>query len=329
MESLPILRRNMFRRRLQEVGSQPLVRGPVRTLQVNLGKLCNQSCAHCHLDAGPMRTEHMAPETAAGVVSILRNSPDLEMVDLTGGAPELNENFLDLIVEARAAGKRVMSRCNLTVLLLPKHEDLPQFLALNQVEISASLPCYTEQNVNTQRGQGVFEKSIRALRLLNSLGYGMPGSDLLLNLVYNPLGAFLPGPQDSLEEDYRNHLRADFDIEFNRLLTFANMPIGRFAESLHRQGEYERYMSLLIEGFNDKTVGGLMCRSLISVGWDGYFYDCDFNQVLDMGVGRNGVRYDVNSLKSLSELEGLPISTDDHCFGCTAGAGSSCGGALA
>ena len=324
-----IFRRNLFERTLLETDSKPLVRGPVRTLQVNLGRLCNQCCAHCHVDAGPDRTEQMAPETAAGVISIIRNSPDLETVDLTGGAPELNQNFLDLILEARAAGKRVLNRCNLTVLLLPKHEHLPEFLALNQVEIAASLPCYSAQNVDTQRGHGVHEKSIRALRLLNALGYGMPGSGLVLNLVYNPLGAFLPGPQERLEEDYRKELRAEFGIQFNRLLTVTNMPIGRFAESLHRRGEYEQYMNLLIEGFNDKTIDGLMCRTQISVGWDGHFYDCDFNQVLDMRVGQNGVRFDVNSLKSLSELEGLPILTDDHCFGCTAGSGSSCGGALA
>jgi radical SAM/Cys-rich protein len=276
-----------------------------------------------------MRSERMAPETAAAVVSIIRNSPDLETVDLTGGAPELNENFLDLIIEGRAAGKRLINRCNLTVLLLPNHEDLPEFLALNQVEIAASLPCYTEENVDNQRGRGVFEKSVRVLQLLNSLGYGMPDSDLILNLVYNPLGASLPGPQDKLEEDYRRRLGREFGIQFNRLLTVTNMPIGRFAESLHRQGEYERYMNLLVEGFNGRTVAGLMCRSLISVGWDGYFYDCDFNQVLDMRLGQDGARFDVNSVKSLSELEGLPILTDDHCFGCTAGSGSSCRGALA
>ncbi len=329
MENLSILRRNMFERRLHEVDLQPLVRGPIRTLQVNVGKICNQSCAHCHVDAGPKRNERMAPETAAAVVSIAKNSPDLEAVDITGGAPELNESFLDLIVETRAAGKRVISRCNLTVLLLPNHEELPGFLARNQVEIAASLPCYTEENVDKQRGPGAFEKSVRALRLLNALGYGMSGSGLILNLVYNPLGAFLPGPQGALEEDYRKQLRDELGIEFNRLLTVTNMPIGRFAESLHRQGEYERYMSLLVDGFNEKTVDGLMCRSLISVGWNGRFYDCDFNQMLDMPVHQNGTRFDVNSVKSLCELQGLPILTDDHCFGCTAGAGSSCGGALA
>jgi len=319
----------MFENKLHECALPPLVRGPVRTLQVNVGRVCNQACGHCHVDAGPMRTEHMAPETAAAVVSIAKNSPDLETVDITGGAPELNENFLDLIVEIRAAGKGVITRCNLTVLLLPKHEDLPEFLAMNQVEIAASLPCYTEENVDKQRGQGVFEKSIRALRLLNSLGYGMPGSGLILTLTYNPLGAFLPGRQDELEEDYRKQLRAEFGVEFNRLLTVTNMPIGRFAETLHRHGEYEQYMSVLIEGFNHETVDGVMCRSLISVGWNGSFYDCDFNQMLDMPLHQNGTHFDVNLVRSLSELQGLPILTDDHCFGCTAGAGSSCHGALA
>ncbi|MFB3906521.1 MAG: arsenosugar biosynthesis radical SAM (seleno)protein ArsS [Acidobacteriota bacterium] len=329
MDSLPILRTNTFARRLQDAGLPPPVRGPVRTLQVNLGRLCNQSCSHCHLEAGPTRTERMAPETVAAVVSLARNSPDLQTVDITGGAPELNENFLNLIVEIGAAGKHVISRCNLTALLLPKNEHVPALLALNQVEICASLPCYTEENVDKQRGPGVFEGSIRALRLLNDLGYGMPGSDLVLNLVYNPLGAFLPAPQEALEEDYRTRLRAELGIEFNRLLTVVNMPIGRFAESLQRQGEYERYMNLLVEEFNEETVEALMCRSLISVAWDGGLYDCDFNQVLEMQIEQKGVPCDVNSVKSLSELEGLPILTDDHCFGCTAGAGSSCGGALA
>lgn len=329
MDNLPMLRRNRFEGRLREAASEPLVRGPVRTLQVNLGRFCNQSCTHCHVDAGPTRTERMAPETAAAVVSIVKSSPELETVDFTGGAPELNENYLDLLVEIRAAGKHIISRSNLTVLLLPKHEDLPSFMALNEVEITASLPCYTEQNVNKQRGHGVFEMSVRALRLLNSLGYGMPGSGLVLNLVYNPVGAFLPGAQQSLEDDYRRRLREDFGIEFNRLLTIANMPIGRFAESLHRQGEYEQYVNLLAETFNETTVDGLMCRTLISVGWNGHFYDCDFNQMLDMAISRDGVRLDVNSVKSLFEFEGLPILTDDHCFGCTAGSGSSCRGALA
>lgn len=326
--NLPILRRNMFERRLQEADPQALVRGPVRTLQVNVGRVCNQSCTHCHVDAGPTRTERMAPETAAAIVSIANYSPELETVDITGGAPELNDSFLDLIAGTRAAGKHVISRCNLTVLLLPKHEDLPGFLALNQVEIAASLPCYTRENVDHQRGPGVFEQSIRALQRLNGLGYGMPDSGLILDLVYNPLGAFLPGLQEKLEQDYRTQLRENFGVEFTRLLTVTNMPIGRFAESLHRQGEYERYLSLLIDGFNEQTVDGLMCRSLISVGWNGSFYDCDFNQMLDMPVHLNGMRFSVNSVQSLSELQGLPILTDDHCFGCTAGTGSSCRGAI-
>jgi radical SAM/Cys-rich protein len=319
----------MFRRRVEDAELQPLVRGPVRTLQVNVGRVCNQSCAHCHVDAGPARTEHMTSETVAAIVSISEKSPDLQTVDITGGSPELNENFLDLVAGTRAAGKHVISRCNLTVLLMPKHENLPEFLAMNRVEIAASLPCYTKDNVDKQRGPGVFERSISALRLLNRLGYGMPDSGLILDLVCNPLGAFLPGAQDQLEEDYRRQLRDNFGVEFTRLLTVTNMPIGRFAESLHRQGEYERYMSLLIDGFNEKTVNALMCRTLVSVGWNGSFYDCDFNQMLDMPVHRNGTRFSVNSVTSLSELEGLPVSTDDHCFGCTAGPGSSCQGALA
>lgn len=328
MDDLQILSRNLFERRLQEAGSQPLRRGPALTLQVNLGRVCNQACVHCHVDAGPTRTEHMPPEVAAAVVSVVKNSPSVGTVDITGGAPEMNESFLDLVAEVRAAGRTVISRCNLTVLLLPKHEDLPEFLALNQVEIAASLPCYTEANVDKQRGQGVFQKSIRALRILNSLGYGVEGSGLTLNLVYNPLGAYLPSPAKTLEEDYRTRLRSDFGIEFNRLLTLTNMPIGRFAEDLHRQGEYERYIRLLVERFNEDTVGSLMCHTLISVGWNGVLYDCDFNQMLDMPIRRNGTGCDINSLASVSELEGLPISTDDHCFGCTAGEGSSCCGAL-
>ncbi|RPI26249.1 MAG: radical SAM/Cys-rich domain protein [Acidobacteria bacterium] len=333
MEELPILNRNAFERRLQEAGLPSLTRSAVKTLQVNVGKLCNQTCSHCHVEAGPNRPERMLPETAAAILHLLKFSPSVEVLDITGGAPELNENFLDFVAEARSLGKRVINRSNLTAFLLPKHDGLPGFLASNQVEIVASLPCYTRENVDRQRGAGVFEKSIQALRVLNDTGYGMPGSGLTLNLAYNPLGAFLPGPQAQLEQDYREHLRSDFRIEFNHLLTMVNMPLGRFAETLHRGGEYDEYLSQLVNSFNKDTVAGLMCRSLISVGWNGYLYDCDFNQMLEMNlVGKNErlrVNSHVNSLESLSELEGLPVLTDDHCFGCTAGCGSSCRGALA
>jgi radical SAM/Cys-rich protein len=309
---------------LRQHGLGELTRREVTTLQINVGKLCNQACHHCHVEAGPRRTEIMPAEVAERVMTLLAATPTIHTVDITGGAPELNANFRWLVSASRRMGKHVIDRCNLTVLFEPGQEMLAEFLAANKVEITASLPCYTESNVDQQRGKGAFEKSIRALRLLNAIGYGR-GQGLTLNLVYNPLGASLPPPQEKLEADYKVQLRENFTIEFDRLFTITNMPIKRFAEFLVREGKHEAYMALLTNHFNPATVDGLMCRDLISIGWDGRIYDCDFNQMLDLETpsGKN-----IWEIGSFAELAHKPVATDGHCFGCTAGAGSSCGGSL-
>ena len=307
-------------------GFGPLLREETTTLQVNVGKRCNQACHHCHVDAGPRRTEIMSQAVAERVLNILRHSLSIQAVDITGGAPELNPNFRLLVTESRRLRKHVIDRCNLTVLFEPEMEELAEFLAENEVEIIASLPCYMAANVDQQRGRGVFEKSIDALRELNRLGYGLPDSPLLLNLVYNPLGACLPPPQERLEADYKRELHRQFGINFHHLYTLTNMPIQRFAAFLEQKGQFEEYMGLLVNHFNPGTVSALMCRSLVSVGWDGQLYDCDFNQMLDIGLGAGPQT--VWDITSLSHLSGRRISTASHCFGCTAGAGSSCGGAL-
>jgi radical SAM/Cys-rich protein len=306
-------------------GLPPLSRGAVETVQVNVGKLCNQACHHCHVEAGPKRTEIMTPGTAGRVVELIEASPSVGIVDITGGAPELNPSFGDLVSGARRLGRKVIDRCNLTVLFEAGRDWLPQFFVEQRVELTCSLPCYTAANVERQRGKGVFEKSIEALRMLNGLGYGKPGSGLTLNLVYNPVGAFLPPPQAKLEADYKRELGAAYGIEFDHLFTITNMPIKRFAADLERSGKQREYMSLLVNHFNPTTVEGLMCRSLVSVGWDGALYDCDFNQMLEIGVPV-GLPRSIWDLDSLEELAGAPIATASHCFGCTAGAGSSCGG---
>jgi radical SAM/Cys-rich protein len=267
----------------------------------------------------------MPANVAERILALLAATPSIETVDITGGAPELNTNFRALVSEARRMEKHVIDRCNLTVLFEPEQETLAEFLAAHQVEITASLPCYTESNVDQQRGKGAFEKSIRALRLLNAIGYGQHGSGLVLNLVYNPLGASLPPPQDKLEADYKRELRDNFEIEFDRLFTITNMPIKRFAEFLLREGREEAYMGLLRNHFNPATVKSLMCRDLISIGWDGKIYDCDFNQMLDLETPS---RKSIWEIESFAELANSPVATGSHCFGCTAGAGSSCGGSL-
>lgn len=320
---------NPFDEELDRRGLAPLERGPATTLQVNVGKFCNQACHHCHVDAGPRRTERMSEETGRKVVRLLESSPSVATVDLTGGAPELHEVFRPLVIEARRLGKHVIDRCNLTVLSVPGQEDLGDFLAEHRVEVVASLPCYTKENVEAQRGRGVFEPSIEAIRRLNALGYGRPDSGLVLNLVYNPVGAFLPGDQAELESDYREELGTHFGVVFNHLLTITNMPIKRFAMQLEREGEVDAYMGLLVNHFNGEAAQNVMCRSLVSVGWDGRLYDCDFNQMLDLPLVRHGLPVTLDSIHSLEDLEGLPIATGEHCFGCTAGCGSSCGGALA
>ncbi len=309
---------------LDQNGCAPLRKGQITTVQINVGKVCNQACQHCHVEAGPKRTESMSSQTAERILSLLSTSSGVNTVDITGGAPELNSNFRRLVEESRRQGLHVIDRCNLTILLEPGFEDLPDFLAWNCTEIIASLPCYTRDNVDAQRGRGVFDKSIEALHLLNQLGYGID-SRLPLNLVYNPLGASLPPPQEALEADYKRRLREDFGIQFNRLFTLTNMPIKRFDDFLMRTGQQESYLQLLSDRFNPETVEQLMCRSLVSIGWDGQIYDCDFNQMLEIPAWN---RHSIWDLDSLDELGFRRIATAHHCFGCTAGAGSSCGGAL-
>ncbi len=296
------------------------------TLQVNVGSRCNQACHHCHVDASPTRAEMMTRETAERVLALLKASPGVRVLDITGGAPELNHQFRHLVVGARTLGRGVIDRCNLTVLFEPGQEDTPEFLASHRVRVVASLPCYTKENVEKQRGSNVFEKSIRALRWLNRLGYGDGNPGLVLDLVYNPLGAFLPPPQESLEARYREELGNQFGIRFNNLLTITNMPIKRFARDLARQNKREEYVSLLVNHLNPETVQGLMCRTLVSVGYDGQLYDCDFNQMLGMPLG--GQRRTVWDINELATLTGDHIATASHCLACTAGGGSSCGGAL-
>ncbi|HXR35148.1 MAG TPA: arsenosugar biosynthesis radical SAM (seleno)protein ArsS [Candidatus Binataceae bacterium] len=295
------------------------------TLQINVGKLCNQACHHCHVDAGPGRTEQMARRVAQRCLEVLAASPAIATVDLTGGAPELNANFRYLVEGARALGRHVMVRCNLTVLFVPGMQWLPEFYRDAQAELVCSLPCYTADNVEQQRGKGVFEQSIEALRWLNRLGYGRP--PLTLNLVYNPVGAFLPPAQAQLEDRYRQELGV-FGVEFNRLFTITNMPIKRFARQLRQWGKHAEYMGLLVNHFNPGAVAGLMCRNLVSVGYEGTLYDCDFNQMLELPLAVDGKPLTIWDVTDLSALEDAAIVTGPHCFGCTAGAGSSCGGAL-
>ncbi|HEV2394324.1 MAG TPA: arsenosugar biosynthesis radical SAM (seleno)protein ArsS [Verrucomicrobiae bacterium] len=310
-----------FDKKLMEHGFA-LRRGRLQTLQINVGRKCNQACRHCHVDAGPWRTE-MVNRTVAHRIGEWIEQHHPPIVDITGGAPELSEFFRCFVETGRAADAHVIDRCNLTIIEEPAYADLPEYLAGHEVEIIASLPCYTAENVAKQRGQGVFEKSISALRKLNAIGYG---TRLPLNLVYNPIGPLLPGPQAELESDYKEILGRDFGIVFNRLFTITNQPIARFAEDLRRQGKAEEYMSLLASSFNPANLDGLMCRTTLSVGWMGEVYDCDFNQMLGMQV-RNGkplYLWDVTP----ELLEGWAVRTGEHCLACAAGCGSSCTGAL-
>lgn len=304
-----------------------LRRKRLQTLQVNLGYLCNQSCTHCHVNAGPNRTEVMTSDTVDAVIDFLDES-QVKRLDLTGGAPELNPYFRRLVIAARALNVEVIDRCNLTVLLESDQEDLAEFLAGQEVEIVASLPCYSEENVNSQRGKGVFHDSIIALRQLNRLGYGEANSGLQLNLMYNPTGPFLPPSQRTLEVDYRQHLDDQYGIHFNQLFTLVNMPIQRFGSTLVSKGEFEDYMTLLRDNFSSENLSKVMCRELISVDWQGLLYDCDFNQMLGLPLlidGNN--RPHIRDVRPVN-LEDQPIGVADHCYGCTAGSGSSCGGEL-
>ncbi|HEY9194187.1 MAG TPA: arsenosugar biosynthesis radical SAM (seleno)protein ArsS [Methyloversatilis sp.] len=316
--TLPLLERSVF---------PALHRRRTEVLQVNLGFVCNQSCLHCHVNAGPGRTEQMSAENIGHVLDFI-GSAGVRLLDLTGGAPELNPHFRTLVEETRRQGVAVMDRCNLTILSEPGQETLARFLADQTVQITASLPCYLEDNVDRQRGSGVFARSITALKQLNALGYGRPDSGLELNLVFNPQGPSLPPPQAQLEAAYREHLGHEHGIVFTRLLTLANMPIQRFGSTLISRGEFNAYMQLLRNAHRDANLEHVMCRNLLSVDWEGHVYDCDFNQMLGLPL-----RVDGRARTHLSQLfgrnlDGNPVLTLDHCHGCTAGQGSSCSGAL-
>ena len=313
--------------RLEATTFPRIARRRVDTLQVNLGYKCNQSCVHCHVNAGPTRTEMMDRATIDQVLSYLW-AHKIGTLDLTGGAPELNVDFCYLVVEARALGVKVIDRCNLTILSEPGQEDLARFLAENQVEVIASLPCYTEELVDRQRGRGVYERSIAGIRALNALGYAVPGSGLVLNLVYNPQGPNLPPAQEALEADYKRILGETFGIRFNQLFTLANMPIQRFGSMLISKGKFNQYMELLRSAHREQNLEDVMCRSLVSVDYKGYLYDCDFNQMLGLPLKVAGrPRIHLRDVVA-SALDGNGIVVREHCYGCTAGQGSSCGGAL-
>ena len=314
-----------FNKKLHEHQIQ-LKRITTETLQINLGKLCNQACHHCHVEAGPTRTEIMSEATIDRIIELIKLSKDLRSIDLTGGAPEMNPHFKKLVIAARSMNLEVIDRCNLTIFYESGFEDIPQFLKDNKVHIIASLPCYTKDNVDKQRGRGVFDKSIEALKLLNSLGFGIHGTGLKLDLVYNPGGAFLPGSQVKLQSDYKRELKQFFNLEFNQLYTITNMPIKRFLDDLNRQGKHEEYMGLLVDNFNPDAANSVMCKSLISIGWDGQIYDCDFNQMLNIPI--NSQKTSLDDIHSLEDFKNKSIALANHCYGCTAGAGSSCGGAL-
>lgn len=320
--------------RLMDSDFPSIQRKEISTLQVNLGYLCNLSCTHCHVNAGPTRKELMSKETIDELLALI-DAHGIKTLDLTGGAPELNPHFRYFVEEARVRKVHVMDRCNLTVLLEPGQEGLAEFLAENQVEVVASLPCYTEDNVDKQRGKGTFNGSIKALSLLNKLGYGRGDPNLKLSLVYNPVGPFLPPPQSALRADYQRHLSEHFAINFDDLYTITNMPIARFGSVLLSKGQFEQYMDLLKEAYSEANLEQVMCRTTISVDWQGFLYDCDFNQMLELPIRskRNDVIASDRNAMHIRELlntplDGQSIIVAEHCFGCTAGQGSSCGGAL-
>ena len=318
--TLPLLRATDF---------PPIRRTRLEVLQVNLGYLCNQQCLHCHVNAGPTRKELMQDENIEHILEVLRNS-DVHTLDLTGGAPEMNPLFRPLVKAAYELGVKVIDRCNLTILLEPGYEGTAEFLAEHDVQIVASLPCYMEDNVDGQRGKGVYQKSMQALRLLNQLGYGEEGGKLELTLVYNPTGPYLPPPQEDLQKDYKAFLADKFGIQFNQLFTITNMPIARFGSTLLSRGQFEDYMTLLKDSFSAANMQGLMCINQLSIDWQGYIYDCDFNQMLNMNIRNpdNSEKLHISDLAKTS-MQDIPIRIADHCYGCTAGQGSSCGGALA
>ena len=317
-----------FDERLGQIDLLPLRATGITVFQINVGKLCNQTCRHCHVDAGPDREERMTRETAEWCMRLLEQT-QIPTVDITGGAPELNPNFRWIVEEAKRLGRHVMDRCNLSVLLLPSQADLAEFLARHRVEVVASLPYFNPAQTDAQRGDGVYEKSIQALRLLNDAGYGRDGSGLVLNLVHNPVGAFLPAKQPAVEAQFRKELLRRHGITFNRLYTITNMPISRFLEFLLDSGNYEDYMQRLANAFNPAAAAGVMCRYTLSIGWDGRLYDCDFNQMLDVPIGDPRLRHvrDITPAR-LTVLHSRAIVTGNHCYGCTAGGGSSCGGSV-
>lgn len=322
LASVPLSR--TFDESLESAGYTPLRATEVAILQLNVGKRCNQACRHCHVDAGPDRTEVMSDAVMHAALRWLETS-QIPTIDITGGAPELHPKFREIVVRARAAGRHVIDRCNLTITRLPNYADIPEFLAEHRVEIIASLPSFVGRQTDAQRGDGVFDDSIAALRRLNALGYGADGSGLTLNLVTNPVGAFLPAPQRALEADWKRELRRRHGITFNRLYTITNMPISRYLQFLIDSGNLQAYMERLVSAFNPAAVEGLMCRNTLSVGWDGRLYDCDFNQMIELPVtaGAPQTIFDAEA----AALAGRPIVIGPHCFGCTAGSGSSCGGA--
>ena len=319
LETLP-----KFKDQLDLIGLFPLKPTGIEIFQINVGYMCNMTCKHCHVDAGPDRKEIMTKETLQYCLDALKGS-DIKTVDLTGGAPEMNPHFKWFVEEVRALGKKVIVRSNLTILITKKFEDYPEFFAKNQVEVVSSLPYYSKMTTDKQRGEGTFSDSIIALQKLNSLGYGKPGSGLTLNLVYNPAGAFLPADQVQLENDYKRELQKRFDIQFNSLFTITNLPISRYLEYLMVSENLDDYMTLLVNSFNSAAASNVMCRNTISIGWDGKLFDCDFNQMLGMELDESSP----NHVKDFDEyvLNNRQIKLDQHCYGCTAGAGSSCGGA--
>ena len=315
-----------FHEKFESTLGGPLKTGRIEIFQINLGKMCNMVCKHCHVDAGPDRQEIMTKETLELCLAALRNS-NIDKVDLTGGAPEMNPHFKWFVGEVKKMEKHIMVRSNLTILVTNKFDDYAEFMADNKVEIISSLPYYKANFTDKQRGEGTFDKSIEAMKKLNDLGYGKEGTDLILNLVYNPIGAFLPPPQHALENDYKKELSNNHGLVFNNLFTITNMPISRYLDYLIKSGNYESYMERLVNSYNPSAAENVMCKFTLSVSWDGYLYDCDFNQMLEMRVNHGAPTHIKNF--DVSRLEGREIMTGQHCYGCTAGAGSSCGGEIA
>lgn len=316
-----------FQQKLEETGLYPLKATGVEIFQVNMGKMCNQVCRHCHVDAGPDRKEIMNRETMLQCLAVLKNNPKLKTVDLTGGAPEMNPDFRWFTQEIKKLDRHIIVRCNLTIILAnKKYHDLPQFYKLHNIEVVSSLPFYTQDRTDRQRGEGVFTDSIKALQMLNEVGYGNEGTGLILNLVYNPAGAFLPPAQDILQAEYKHELKDHYGIKFNNLFAITNLPISRYLDYLLQSGNYEMYMEKLVHAYNPVAAQNVMCRNTISVGWDGSLFDCDFNQMLDLKVSclpKHISQFDREVLNNRN------IVINQHCYGCTAGAGSSCGGAVA